>query len=314
MTVAIRTDGLTRHFGPLRAVDEISMEVPLGVIFGFLGPNGAGKTTTIRLLLGLLEPTAGRRDVLGLDTATHSDRIREQTGALLEHAGLYERLSVEDNLEFYGRIFGLATEDRRARCKELLTRFGLWDRRRAPAGALSKGMKQKLAIARAFLHRPVLVFLDEPTSGLDPAAAVALRADLVSLASQEGVTIFLTSHNLAEVEKTCSLVAVIDRGRIKAFGELQQVLHAGARPHAQFVGAGLNDELRRRLEARPEVAMATLLEGGPGHAVLDVELRTDTSVAPLVDLLVNAGARLEEVRRVTPTLESAYLRYVDDRS
>lgn len=313
MTVAIRTEGLTRQFGPLRAVDDISMEVPLGVIFGFLGPNGAGKTTTIRLLLGLLEPTAGRSDVLGLDTTTRSDQIRAQTGALLEHAGLYERLSVEDNLEFYGRIYGLAADDRRARSKELLTRFGLWDRRRAPAGALSRGMKQKLAIARAVLHRPVLVFLDEPTSGLDPAASVALRADLVSLASEDGVTIFLTSHNLAEVEKTCSLVAVINRGRIKAFGDLQQVLHAGARPHAQFVGAGLNEELRHRLEARPEVAGATLLEAAHGPTVLDVELRTDTSLAPLVALLVNAGARLEEVRRVAPTLESAYLRYVEDR-
>jgi ABC-2 type transport system ATP-binding protein len=158
------------------------------------------------------------------------------------------------------------------------------------------------------------VFLDEPTSGLDPEASVALRADLVSLASQDGVTVFLTSHNLAEVEKTCSLIAVISRGRIKAFGDLQQVLHAGAQPRAQFVGVGLNEELRRRLEARPDVAVATLSDDVNGQTVLDVELQANASVAPLVELLVSAGARLEEVRRVVPTLESAYLKYMDDQS
>ena len=151
---------------------------------------------------------------------------------------------------------------------------------------------------------------------LEEAARLLARPaehEWAAVRRQDGVTIFLTSHNLAEVEKTCSLVAVIDRGRIKAFGELQHVLHAGARPRAQFVGAALNEELRHRLESRPEVALATLTQPAQGQAVLDVELRTDTSVAPLVELLVNAGARLEEVRRVTPTLESAYLRYMDDR-
>src|SRR5579883_2211896 len=209
----IETDGLTRDFASVRAVDGLTLSVPAGIIFGFLGPNGSGKTTTIRLLTGILEPTAGRATVLGFDSVRQADAIRARTGSLLEHTGLYERLSAEDNLEFYGRVFRLSPAERQQRIKELLAPMGLWERRTERAGDWSRGMKQKLAIARALLHRPELVFLDEPTAGLDPAAAVALQEELAGLTQREGVTIFLTTHNLAEAERLCALVGVIQQGR-----------------------------------------------------------------------------------------------------
>lgn len=204
---AIRTSALSKYFGHVRAVDGLTMEVPSGIVFGFLGQNGAGKTTTIQLLLGLLEPTSGDAQVLGYDLRERSDLIRERTGVLLEYKGLYERMNALDNLEFYGRIWHLPKNELDERSKELLTHFDLWDRRNEKIGNYSKGMKAKLAVARTLLHRPPLIFLDEPTDGLDPVAAVALRDDLVKLASKEDVTVFLTSHNMPEVEKICNKIS-----------------------------------------------------------------------------------------------------------
>ncbi len=171
----IRTEHLSRFFSTVKAVDDLSLEVPAGIVFGFLGPNGAGKTTTIHLLLGLLEPTQGQASVLGFDTRTQADEIRTRIGALLEFAGLYERMTAEDNLDFYGRIYHMPAAERRARIKELLTHLDLWDRRTDQVGKWSRGMKQKLAVARALLHHPPLIFLDEPTAGFDPIAAASAR-------------------------------------------------------------------------------------------------------------------------------------------
>lgn len=157
MSYAFRTSGLTRGFTTressvaqeVRAVEDLTLEVPAGIVFGFLGPNGAGKTTTIRLLLGLLEPSAGSAEVLGFDTRRDADRIRERTGALLEHSGLYERLSAYDNLDFFARIWRMPAGERRARIREMLEQFGLWARRDDSVSTWSRGMKQKLAVARA---------------------------------------------------------------------------------------------------------------------------------------------------------------------
>ncbi len=219
----IETDCLRRDFGERRAIDDLTICVRAGTVFGLLGPNGAGKTSTIRMLLGLLEPTSGSARVFGLDTQREGAAIREKCGALLEHAGLYERLSAEDNLEFYGRVFRAPAAERRARIEELLRNMGLWDRRRETVATWSRGMKQKLAIARAMLHRPQLLFLDEPTAGLDPIAAGALRDDLASLVSREHVTVFLTTHNLAEAERLCESVAVLKDGKLLATGTPREV-------------------------------------------------------------------------------------------
>lgn len=300
--IAIRTEDLTRNFSSLCAVDGLNLEVPAGTIFGFLGPNGAGKTTTIRLLLGLLEPTRGRAEVLGLDTRTQAEAIRERTGALLEHHGLYERLSAEDNLEFYGRIWHLPAGERRTRIQDLLTHLGLWERRKETVGSWSRGMKQKLAVARALLPRPQLIFLDEPTAGLDPVAAASLREDLAALATWEGVTVFLTTHNLAEAEKLCGQVAVIRQGKLLAVGHPDQLRSKGGVPKVEIVGRGFNEETLARLRARPEVAEANLRNGR-----LQIELRGNPDVAPLVRLLVNAGVQVEEVHKEKASLEEVFL-------
>lgn len=222
--LAVSTENLSKRFGSVQAVDNISLAIPKGTIFGFLGPNGAGKTTTIHLLLGLLEPSHGTASVLGFDTRSHSAEIRASAGALLEHNGLYEQLSAWDNLDFYGRIGRLPASERQARIKDLLTEIGLWDRRHDKVGNWSRGMKQKLALARAVFHHPKILFLDEPTAGLDVEAAVAVREDLLTWVSESGNTIFLTSHNMAEIEKYCDHVAFISKGKILKAGDVDALV------------------------------------------------------------------------------------------
>ncbi len=302
----IRTEGLTREFGTLRAVDGLTIEVPAGIVFGFLGPNGSGKTTTIRLLLGLLEPTSGRAEVLGHDVARESAAVRERSGALLEHPGLYERLSAEDNLDFYGRVWGMRPDARAARIRELLSHLGLWERRSEVVGNWSRGMKQKLAVARALLHRPSLVFLDEPTAGLDPVASAALRSDLEGLAAREGTTVFLTTHNLTEAERLCSLVAVIRAGRLLAVGHPDE-LRARSSPRAEIAGRNLGQGVIAALEARGEVASVTASNGR-----LQLELRPEADMAALVSLVVANGGLVNEVRRDQASLEDVFLTLMEE--
>lgn len=299
---AIRTTDLTRDFGNVRAVNDLNLDVPSGIIFGFLGANGAGKTTTINLLLDLLEPTSGQAEVLGFDTRTHGAEIRARTGALLEFSGLYERLSAEDNLDFYGRVWHLRADERQARIKELLTHLDLYDRRQERVGTWSRGMKQKLAIARVLLHRPALIFLDEPTAGLDPVAAAALRDDLAGLVQREGVTVFLNTHNLPEAERLCQQVGVIRQGKLLTVGSPDMLRQQTGRPQAEIVGDGFTPEVLAMLRARPEVESATLQNG---HLLVD--LRGNVKVAPLVAALVGSGAAIEEVRRGQASLEEVFL-------
>ncbi len=305
--MAIRCEGLTRDFATVRAVDHLSLEVPAGIVFGFLGPNGSGKTTTIRLLLGLLAPTAGRAGVLGFDTQTQAGEVRSRCGALLEHAGLYERLSAADNMEFFGRVWRLPAEERRSRSRELLEHMGLWERRREMVGTWSRGMKQKLAVARSLLHRPRLIFLDEPTAGLDPVAAASLREDLAGLVSSEGVTVFLTTHNLSEAEKLCAQVGVIRSGKLLAVGHPDELRSRTGGPRAEVKGRGFDDAALAKLRARPEVAAAEMRDG---H--LELLLTGDVEMAPLVSLLVAAGAQVEEVRKGKASLEEVFLTLVSE--
>jgi ABC-2 type transport system ATP-binding protein len=308
MTVpCIRTWGLVRDFGRVRALDDVSFEVPSGVVFGFLGPNGAGKTTVIRTLLGLLEPTAGRTEVFGLDPLREGGAVRERCGALLEHHGLYERLTAWQNLDFFARAWHLSSARRQERIAELLTGFGLWDRRHDPVGTWSRGMKQKLAVARAVLHRPALVFLDEPTAGLDPVAGAALRDDLEALADQSGVTIFLTTHNLHEAERLCDLVGVIRRGQVVAYGAPDTLRAAGGgTPVLKVSGRGWTDAAREALGSLPEVVGVSI-----DTAEATVRLAAEASAAPIVALLVRYGIEIEEVRRERATFEQAFLDLVD---
>jgi ABC-2 type transport system ATP-binding protein len=309
--VAIRIDNLTREFdtksGSVRALDRLSLEVPAGIVFGFLGPNGAGKTTTIRLLLGLLEPTKGRAEVLGFDTQTQASEIRTRTGALLEHTGVYEHLSAEDNLEFYARAWRLPAAERKSRIQELLTHMGLWDRRTDQAGKWSRGMKQKLALARALLHHPDLVLLDEPTAGLDVAAAVAVREDLASLVAREGVTVLLTTHNMAEAQELCSQVAVIREGQLVTVGHPDELRARSGAPRVKVTGRGFSPEVVDLLRTQPGVAGARARNGA-----LVLDLGPETQAAPLISLLVGAGAEIEEVRREKASLQEVFLTLTEE--
>jgi len=299
---ALRTTQLTRDFAAVRAVDNISLEVAPGTVFGFLGPNGAGKTTTIRLLLGLLEPTSGQAEVLGFNTHTQADEIRTRCGALLEHNGIYERLSAYDNLDFYAKIWHMPAAERQARIKELLTNLELWDRRAEAAGKWSRGMKQKLAVARTLLHRPALVFLDEPTAGLDPIASAALRDDLANLAKSEGVTIFLTTHNLTEAEKLCGQVGVIRQGQLIATGSPDELRRNSGQPRLEISGTGFSEQALAALKALPVVVAVH-----SGETQIVIEFHQSTSSAPIINLLVNHGAQIEEVRKGQADLEQAFL-------
>jgi ABC-2 type transport system ATP-binding protein len=304
---AIRTNKLIRDFSKLRALDELSIEVPTGSVFGFLGPNGAGKTTTIRLLLGLLEPTGGQAQVLGHDTRSTADRIRLQSGALLEHNGLYERLSAESNLEFYARVWKIGSEERQARIRELLQNLDLWERRGEPVANWSRGMKQKLAMARALLHRPALLFLDEPTAGLDPAAAAQLRDDLENLVNREGVTVFLNTHNLAEAERLCQQIGIIRQGKLVANGSPTELRVQASNPRVVITGRGFSPELVQGLRSRSGIVSAELQEER-----LVVQFSEAFETAPLVSELVKSGAQVEEVIKTQSSLEDVFLSLVNE--
>lgn len=302
---AIQTRGLTRDFDTVRAVDDLTIDVEPGTVFGFLGPNGSGKTTTIRLLLGLIPPTSGSATVLGYDCATQGDEIRARTGALLEHPGLYERLTAEENLEFFARIWRLSPDERSRRIKALLGRLGLWERRNERIVTWSRGMRQKLAIARALLHHPSLVFLDEPTAGLDPVASAALRQDLASLARYEGVTVFLTTHNLSEAEKLCDRVAVIRNGRLIGAGSTGELVGGASGKRIVIAATSIPDDALDLILAHAGVFDANRQDG---QIVVDLHEQVDSSV--IVRLLVEMGANVQEVRPERGNLEDAFLTLV----
>lgn len=222
---AILTEKLTRRFGQLTAVDNIDLRVTPGQFFGFLGPNGAGKSTTIKMLTGLLAPTSGRMELLGLDFASQSIEVKRQIGVVPEGMGLFDRLTGSEYLNFAGRMYGLDKQTARKRSEELLEFMQLADRPKTMIADYSHGMQKKLALAAAVIHGPRILFLDEPFEGVDALAAGALKA-LLARMTERGVTIFLTSHVLEIVERLCSHVAIIHQGRLVAQGLLEE-LRAG---------------------------------------------------------------------------------------
>lgn len=304
---AIQAEHLSCYFGPIRAVDDLSLQIPKGIIFGFLGPNGSGKTTTIRLLLGLLESSQGSASVLGFDIRTQSEQIRNRSGALLEHTGLYERLSAHDNLEFYGRIYRMDRAKIEERIEELLTHFGLWERRHERIGTWSRGMKQKVAIARTLLHRPALIFLDEPTAGLDPVAAASLREDIATLVKAGDVTVFLNTHNLPEAEKLCAQVGVIRNGKLLSVASPERLRGEKDPSHLLITGKGFTPEILTQLRAQPQVKSVVQQNS---HLEIDLADPDDTTV--VVGFLITAGVQISEVQRDQASLEDVFLKMMEE--
>ena len=220
---AIETSDLTRSFPRGVALDGLTLHVPSGEVLALLGPNGAGKTTTVRLLNGILRADRGRATVLGLDPAVDGDELRRRTGVLTEHAGLDERLTARENLELTGRMRGLDRDVSRRRTGELLERFGMGDRADALVQGTSTGQRKRLALARALLHDPDVLFLDEPTSGLDPAATRDVIELIGSLATEHGRTVVLCTHFLGEAGRLANRMAVLHRGVLHAFGRPEEI-------------------------------------------------------------------------------------------
>ncbi|MFC1541909.1 ABC transporter ATP-binding protein [Candidatus Latescibacterota bacterium] len=303
----IRIENLIHDFGSVRALDNLSLEIPSGIVFGFLGPNGAGKTTTIRLLLGLLAHTSGKIEVLGKDITTNSDYIREYTGALLEHNGLYERLSAIENLDFFGRIWHIPSFERHNRIKTLLSHFELWDRRTDKVGTLSRGMKQKLAVARAMLHNPRLIFLDEPTAGLDPVASARLRDDIAHLAESSGTTVFLTTHNLNEADKICNLVGVINKGRLIATGVPDELKEKRSKQRVCVTGRGFSENILLMLKSRDDISDVSIRDDA-----LYINLKENANMYPINKLLISNGVDIEEIIKEKASLEEVFLKIMEE--
>jgi ABC-2 type transport system ATP-binding protein len=299
--VMLRTSGLGRRFGSLWAIRNMDLEVLRGEVLGLLGPNGAGKTTTVRLLAALIEPTEGTASVDGLDVRQQPDEVRARVGILTETPGLYEKLSATANLDFFGRLHGLDAATRAERIERYLRLFSLWDRRDEAAGAFSKGMKQKLAIARALLHEPAVVFLDEPTAALDPEAAYIVR-EAIEAIRRSGRTIVLATHNLYEADRLCDRVAFVRGGlvRVDSPAELRETLGGHG------VEVGFADAPRPGV-----VEAARRVTGVTGAELVEQRLvvtaADPTTVTPeLVRALVAAGADIVDVRERATSLEQIY--------
>jgi ABC-2 type transport system ATP-binding protein len=299
----IETHNLTRHFGALVAVHGLNLQIARGEVFGFLGPNGAGKTTTVRLLNGVLNPTAGEIRVLGMDPIAQGPAVRRRTGVLTESPALYEPLSARENLLIFGELYDVPPDVLRRRVDELLEMFELTARADDKVAGYSKGMKQRLALARALIHAPDILFLDEPTAGLDPEAARQVTELIEHLSQEEGRTIFLCTHNLVEAERLCDRVGVIHRGELIAVGTPEELARRIWHGHGIVVRLGrpLPAEALASLKRLEGVAQVEV-ENSDLHILLDQEHRTPAVVRALVE----AGAEIYAVRPREHSLEDIY--------
>ncbi len=304
--IALRTDKLTKRFGSLTAVDRVDLEVREGEVFGYLGPNGAGKTTTLRLLCALIAPTSGTAEVAGYRLGRDDTQIRAKVGILTEQPGLYERQSAWENLIFYATLYGLDGPTARAQATRFLRLMGLWERRAESVITFSRGMKQKMAIARAALHEPRILFLDEPTTGLDPDAAKTVREFIMTL-RREGRTVFLCTHNLDEADRLCDRIAFFRHHiiRIDTPDQLRAELY-GRATEFRLVPAPREEDLARVR------AVAGVREAHLENGSIIVEAPDPVRTNPLlVRALVDGGAEIAFVTERRPHLEDVYLRIVE---
>ena len=303
----IEIENLTRKFGDVTAVDRLTLTIAEGEVFGLLGPNGAGKTTTIRMLAGLIGETSGEARVAGcrVGDPAAARRLRGLVGLMPEEAGLYPDLSAARTLDFYGRLYQVPSGTRATRTERLLTMLDLWDRRDARVRTFSKGMKQRLTIARALINDPPVLFLDEPTANLDPEGAKTVRDFLLQL-KQEKRTILLNTHQLTEAERVCDRVGVM---------------------HSKLIAVGTPDGLRGTAAQHATAVQLTVVTDSVVAAArtasgTDITVSGNTITVPvgkperdnpeLVKAIVAAGGEIQFITGIAPTLEEAYLKLLDD--
>jgi ABC-2 type transport system ATP-binding protein len=298
----IKADALAKQFGDFRAVEGYTFEVEPGEIYGLLGPNGAGKTTTTRMLSCLLTPSSGRGWVAGLDIQTQAHEIRSRIGILTEVPGLYERLNPQEYLDFFAQVHGLRGPQRAARVEEVLRLVGIWDRRKGVMRSFSKGMQQRVAIARTLLHDPEVLFFDEPTAALDPEAARSVRDHLRHLTEGRKRSVLLCTHNLPEAEELCRRLSIVQKGRQVAEGTPQQLK------------AGVDRAELLRLKDTPH-NLVEAIERVPGaHSVMlspeGITYRTTTperTNPEVVKAAVGLGAEVLGLSEAQVSLEEVYL-------
>jgi len=300
----IEVQSLTKKFNGRTVLNEISFQVKEGEIFGYLGPNGAGKTTTMRIILGLLKPTAGKALVWGQNLG-ENEGLRRRIGVLLEHDGLYERISAYENLDYYAQLYGVS--NRVEKIENLLEFTGLSDRKDDKVGKFSKGMKRKLALARAIIHDPDVLFLDEPSAGLDPEAQKMVRDLILRLSGEERMTVFLNSHDLDEVQRICSKIAILQRGEIKAYDTVDNLRARYTKPTVEIA---LSDgrEVEKALNLLN--SLNYISECKRHNDGITVTLTESEMSSTLLSFLVEQGLKVEEIKRVTKSLEDIYLEIV----
>ncbi|MCG2784011.1 MAG: ABC transporter ATP-binding protein [Anaerolineae bacterium] len=303
MQTIIEVINLERTFGLNRAVDGITFRVEQGEVFGLLGPNGAGKTTCVRLLNGILPPSGGTMRVFGFDPATQGEQIRRKTGVLTETPALYERLSARENLRFFGTLAEIPEANLPGRVDEMLSFFDLSARGDDKVETFSKGMKQRLALARALIHQPPLLFLDEPTSGLDPEAAQQVNDLIAGLSRRNGQTVVLATHNLLDAQRLCDRVAILNKGRILAIGslaELSRKLWPVRWVDVTFYGAPAAD-----LSAKVKALRGVMQVVGEDES-LAIQVEADEVIPEVVSALVQEKASILKVNPRDYTLEDIY--------
>jgi ABC-2 type transport system ATP-binding protein len=303
----IEAEGLTKKFGDLTAVDSVTFKVEEGEIFGFLGPNGAGKTTTIRMLCCLISKTSGEARIGDYDVGKDSDSlsIRKLIGLVPDSVGLYDDLTAYDNLEFYGKLYGCTEAQRRENIERFLKMLGLWDKKDVAAGTFSKGMKQKLAIARALIHDPRVLFMDEPTANLDPESSKTVREFILGL-KKEKKTVFLNTHNLDEAQRICDRIGILNT-RLMAIGTPEELEGKVTIRKTVIQLEQVSDSVLAALRGLPVAGMS--VDGN--KLTIDVK-DPDKENSAIVGAIVTAGGRVQSVSVVGSSLEDAYLKLVKE--
>ena len=303
----IEVQNLTKTFNGKTVLKDVSFEVKEGEIFGYLGPNGAGKTTTLRIILGLLNPTSGNAFVMGQNLGLgENEALRNKVGVLLEDDGVYDRLSAYENLDYYAQLYGLSDRiERKRRIRELLESVGLSDRINDKVGRFSKGMRRKLALARAIVHEPEVLFLDEPSSGLDPEAQIMVRDLILQLSEEMGVTIFLNSHDLDEVQRICTKIAILQSGEIKAHDTVKNLREKMGKPRVEITLSDSKDA-EKALNILNSLDFVSVSDCERDDSRITAVIRNEKS-STILSVLMRNGIAVEEIKWVTKSLEDVYL-------